>query len=101
MHQLARSNQCKERQLTRSVNQGNVLLQDPARAQSLQGFKTKGIISWKQSLSGATKHKEIAELELFKARRAAGVPVAYACPDSVYFPPTLALLSVKLLTREV
>lgn len=64
--QLARSNQHKEHQLTGSVNQGNTSLQDPVRDQSLQGFKTKSINSWKQSSSEVTKHTETAEPETFR-----------------------------------
>lgn len=42
-----------------SVKQGNNSLQDPVRAQSLQGFKTERINCWKKSSSGVTKHGEI------------------------------------------
>lgn len=84
-----------------SVNQGNASLQDPVCAQSLQGFKTERINCWKQSSSGVTKPREIAEPEMFKAGSVVGVLMAYTCPGSVYLFLILVLLSVKLLSSVV
>lgn len=78
--QLARSNQHKEHDLTHRVNRGNTLLQAPVHAQNLHRFKIKRINSWKQSSSGFTKHREIAQQVWLESLRHTLALVLYICP---------------------